>query len=106
MEWFELASTYQPPNPDLLSAYDRFRMWADDYRFWVIFVYLVLVYYLGFATRFRMPILKTLLLYVLLAVGAIVFTFLDTTLPVKGALLAAVIILVIIRLRIKPNAQK
>ncbi|MBO8162218.1 MAG: hypothetical protein H0Z34_00695 [Brevibacillus sp.] len=105
MEWFELASTYQPANPDALLAYDQFRLWADQNRFYIIFVYLIIVYHLGFATRHRLPLLKMVLLYVLLFAGAIVFSFLDVRLPVKAALMTAVVILVIVRLRIKPGAN-
>ncbi|WP_126425934.1 YlaH-like family protein [Brevibacillus marinus] len=105
MEWFVWASTYEPPNPAQLSLYDQFREWADDLRYPIIFVCLLIVYYLGFAPRLRMPLLKTLLLYVLLALGALVFSILDTTLPVKAALVTAIVLLLIIRLRNKPRAD-
>ncbi|REK61776.1 MAG: hypothetical protein DF221_15320 [Brevibacillus sp.] len=105
MEWLELASTYSPAAPDQLSAYDSFRLWADHYRTWIIFVELIIVYYLGFATRWRMPILKTLLLYVLLFIGALIFAILDVQLPVKSALLVAVAILVIVKMRNKPGER-
>ena len=103
MEWIQVASTYVPVNPEQLSAFDSFRLWADHYRAWIIFVQLILVYYLGFATRIRMPILKTLLLYILLFAGALIFAILDVQLPVKSAMLVAIAILVIVKLRIKPE---
>ncbi len=95
----QIASTYEPPNPGSLSAYDSFRLWADHYRTYIIFVYLIAVYYMGFAPRFRMPVLKLALLYLLLFIGAILFAFLDTTLPVRGALFAAIVLLLIVRIR-------
>ncbi len=104
MEWFELASTYIPADPTALSAYDSFRLWADQKaRAYIIFVELIAVYYLGFATRIRMPILKTVLLYVVLFAGALIFAILDVQLPVKSALLVAIAILVIVKLRVKPE---
>ncbi|MEJ8544631.1 YlaH-like family protein [Brevibacillus borstelensis] len=105
MEWFEFASTYAPSSTGELSAYESFRMWADHNRVWIIFVQLILVYYLGFATRVRMPILKTVLLYVSLFVGALIFGILDVQLPVKSALLVAIAILVIVKVRIKPEGS-
>lgn len=106
MDWIQLASTYTPANPDQLSAFDSFRMWADLNRAWILFVQLIIVYYLGFATRIRMPILKTILLYVLLFVGALIFAILDVQLPVKSAMLVAILILVIVKLRVKPEQNQ
>lgn len=103
MDWIQIASTYVPANPDQLTAYDSFRIWADKYRAWILFVELIIVYYLGFATRIRMPILKNLLLYILLFAGALIFAILDVQLPVKSAMLVAIAILVIVKVRIKPE---
>ncbi|ASJ54715.1 YlaH-like family protein [Brevibacillus sp. M2.1A] len=103
MDWIQIASTYVPTNPDQLTAYDSFRIWADKYRAWILFVELIIVYYLGFATRIRMPILKNVLLYILLFVGALIFAILDVQLPVKSAMLVAIAILVIVKVRIKPE---
>ncbi|USG67518.1 YlaH-like family protein [Brevibacillus ruminantium] len=105
MEWFDLVSTYSPSGAGEPSLYDSFRMWADHYRAWIIFVQLILVYYLGFATRIRMPILKNVLLYILLFAGALIFAILDVQLPVKSALLIAIAILVIVKVRIKPDGS-
>lgn len=103
MDWIQLASTYVPANPEQLSAFDSFRLWADHNRAWILFVQLILVYYLGFATRIRMPILKTVFLYILLFAGALIFAILDVQLPVKSAMLVAIAILVIVKVRIKPE---
>lgn len=103
MDLVQLASTYVPANPDQLTAFDSFRIWADQNRAWILFVELIIVYYLGFATRIRMPILKTLLLYILLFSGALIFAILDVTLPVKSAMMVAIAILVIVKVRIKPE---
>lgn len=67
---------------------------------------LILVYYLGFATTWRMPILKTVLLLVFLFVGALIFAILDVQLPVKSSMMVAIAILVIVKVRIKPDANK
>jgi len=99
----ELVSTYEPANPQALSFYDQFRLLADDYRTFIIFVCLVAVYYLGFAPERRLPILKTVLLYLLLFIGSLIFSILDVQLPVKSALLVAIAILVLVRVRIKPD---
>lgn len=106
MEWLQLASTYIPDNAASLSAYDQFRLWMDHNRVYIIFLCLIGVYYLGFATRIRMPILRTVLLYVVLFIGAIIFGILDVRLPVKAALLVAIVILLTVRLRLKPNSGK
>jgi hypothetical protein len=103
MEWFDLASTYSAADPSALSAYDSFRLWADRYRAYIIFFELIAVYYLGFATRIRMPLLKMVLLYLVLFAGALIFAILDVQLPVKSALLVAIAILVIVKLRVKPD---
>jgi len=105
MEWLDLVSTYEPANPANLSLYDQFMLWTNQYRALIIFVELILVYYMGFATRFRMPILKMVLLYAVLFMGAVVFSVLDTTLPVKAALFTAIVILIIVRVRVKPNSD-
>lgn len=101
MEWFDLVSTYEPTN-NPLSTYDQLRLWFDHQRTYVIFIYLILVYYAGFAPKVRMPILKTLLLLVALFVGAILFSILDVlNLPVRSALFVALIIMLLARLRRK-----
>ncbi len=105
MEWFQMVSDYVPANPDQLSAYDSIRMWFDHYRAYIIFIYLIIVYYLGFAERLRMPVLKTVLLYVLLFIGAIIFSILDVQLPVRSALFVAILLLVIVKVRIKPDKK-
>lgn len=104
MEWLQLASTYVPDNTAALSTYDQFRLWMDHIRVYIIFFCLIAVYYLGFATRVRMPVLKTVMLYIVLFIGAIIFGILDVRLPVKAALMVAIAILVIVRVRVKPDS--
>lgn len=106
MEWIELVSTYEPANPSALTFYDQLRMFLDDQRFYIIFVELIVVYYLGFATRIRMPILKNILLYLVLFIGAIIFTILDARLPIKSAMFVALVILIVVRLRSKPQKRE
>ncbi|WP_134685900.1 YlaH-like family protein [Brevibacillus migulae] len=105
MEWMELVSQYEPANPSALTFYDQLRMLLDHYRFYIIFVELFVVYYLGFATRIRMPILKTVLLVAVMLVGAVIFTILDVQLPVKSAMFVALVILVVVRLRSIPKKR-
>lgn len=105
MEWMELVSSYEPANPSALTFYDQLRMFLDEYRFYIIFVELFVVYYLGFATRVRMPILKTVLLVAVMLIGAVIFTILDVQLPVKSAMFVALVILVIVRLRSTPKKR-
>ncbi|MGD8189980.1 YlaH-like family protein [Brevibacillus ginsengisoli] len=101
MEWFDLVSTYEPTN-NPLSTYDQLRLWFDHMRTYVIFIYLILLYYTGFAPKGRMPILKTLLLIVVLFMGAMLFSVLDImNLPVRSALFVALIIMALARLRRK-----
>lgn len=103
MEWFDLVSSYDPADPNALTMYDSVRLFFDKYRWLVIFIYLIAMYYLGFATRIRMPLLKNVLLYVLLFIGAIIFSFFDTTLPIKSAFFVAVLLLLIVKFRVKPD---
>jgi hypothetical protein len=105
MEWLQLASTYEPVNAAQLSAYDSIRLWLDGNRTWIIYIELILVYYLGFAATIRMPWWKTALLLVFLFAGALIFAILDVQLPVKSALLVAIAILVIVKLR-RPAANR
>ncbi|WP_232698343.1 YlaH-like family protein [Brevibacillus daliensis] len=106
MEWIELASIYEPANPNSLTWYDLFFQWADLQRFWIIFVYLLIVYYLGFAERIRMPILKTAMLIILLLIGSIIFSILDTQLPVRGGLFVAILVLLVVKFRSKASKSR
>jgi hypothetical protein len=107
MEWIQLVTDYIPPNPDSLTFYDQVREWGDQYRFWIIFVYLIGLYYLGFATRFRMPVLKMVLLYLSFLVGAVVFTMLDAFgLPIRMALFVGILLMLLVKVRLKPNAPR
>ncbi|MGC5325563.1 YlaH-like family protein [Brevibacillus sp. SYSU BS000544] len=101
MEWVEMVSNYVSTN-NPPSSYDQLRIWFDDMRLFVIFALLIMVYYAGFATRMRMPILKTVLLWIALFVGAILFTILDVMgLPVRAALFVALLVMLLARLRRK-----
>lgn len=101
MEWVEMVSNYVSTN-NPPSSYDQLRIWFDNMRLFVIFALLIMVYYAGFATRMRMPILKTILLWIALFVGAILFTILDVMeLPVRAALFVALLVMLLARLRRK-----
>lgn len=101
MEWMDLASQFFPVNENAPTGYEQFRMFLDSQRTWIIFVELIAVYYLGFATQFRMPILKMLLLYLALFAGALIFAVLDVLAPVKSVLLLAMLVLMFAKLRKK-----
>jgi 4-hydroxybenzoate polyprenyltransferase len=60
---------------------------------------LAIVYKLGFAKR--LPILKSLIVYLVLVIGALPLAFLGTELPMVEALLLAVAVLAIVRFRMR-----
>ena len=63
----------------------------------VIFILSIVVYKLGFARK--LPILKSLVVYLMLAFGCIFMTFLGTGLPIIESLLIATVVLSLARLR-------
>lgn len=66
--------------------------------FCVIFALAIIVYKLGFAKK--LPILKSLLIYVILFLGCSVLTFLGYFLPIAEGLFIAAIILGIYKFRL------
>ncbi|WP_440620220.1 YlaH-like family protein [Bacillus subtilis] len=63
-----------------------------------IFVLAVIVFKLGFAKR--LPVLKSAVVYVFLALGCTVLTFLGVFLPVAEGLVVAALILIIYKIRL------
>lgn len=63
-----------------------------------IFVLAVIVFKLGFAKR--LPVLKSAVVYVFLALGCTVLTFLGVFLPVTEGLVVAALILIIYKIRL------
>nr|WGD76878.1 YlaH-like family protein [Bacillus subtilis] len=70
-------------------------MWS---LYGTIFVLAVIVFKLGFAKR--LPVLKSAVVYVFLALGRTVLTFLGVFLPVAEGLVVAALILIIYKIRL------
>jgi hypothetical protein len=72
---------------------------------WILYVFIyilaIIVYKLGFATK--LPLLKSLILYIVLALGCTLLTFLAVFLPVSEGLAVTALLLIAYRLR---NRQK
>ncbi|QGQ46998.1 YlaH-like family protein [Metabacillus sediminilitoris] len=64
----------------------------------------ILVYKLGFAKR--LPILKSLVIYLFLAFGCTVLTFLGIFLPVAEGLCVAALILIIYKIRLHQSKKQ
>ncbi|MCA1029915.1 YlaH-like family protein [Bacillus timonensis] len=70
----------------------------------VIFLLSVVVYKLGFAKK--LPILKSVMIYLFLALGCTVLTFLGVFLPVAEGLVVAALILIIYKIRLYQSKVK
>lgn len=75
-------------------------MW---YLYLTIFGLCIIVYQLGFAKK--LPLLKNLIIYVIMALGCTILCFLGVFLPMTEGLIIAIFVLAIYRLRLK-NAKK
>ncbi|KAA6442315.1 YlaH-like family protein [Bacillus atrophaeus] len=69
-----------------------------------IFVLAVIVFKLGFAMR--LPILKSAVVYLFLALGCTVLTFLGVFLPVAEGLVVAALILIIYKIRLHQSKKE
>lgn len=65
----------------------------------LIFVLSAVVYKLAFAEKQKLPLLKSFIIYLILALGCTVFTFLGAFLPVAEGLAVATILLLLYRIR-------
>lgn len=81
-------------NPDL-------GMWL---LYITIFLLSVVVYKLGFAKK--LPILKSLIIYIFLALGCTVLTFLGIFLPIAEGLVVAALILIIYKIRLHQSKKQ
>ncbi|MDQ0227032.1 YlaH-like family protein [Metabacillus niabensis] len=81
-------------NPDL-------GMWL---LYITIFLLSVVVYKLGFAKK--LPILKSLIIYIFLALGCTVLTFLGIFLPIAEGLVVAALILIIYKIRLYQSKKQ
>lgn len=82
---------------DLLFKDGEMSFGAFMILYLVILILSAIVYNLGFARK--LPILKTIIVYIFLAIGAFPLAFLGIALPFVEALLIATVILGIIRWR-------
>ncbi|MEC1733347.1 YlaH-like family protein [Bacillus mojavensis] len=69
-----------------------------------IFVLAVIVFKLGFAKR--LPVLKSAVVYLFLALGCTVLTFLGVFLPVAEGLVVAALILIIYKIRLYQSKKE
>lgn len=84
---------------ELMTDVDRFGI-ANWVYFILIFALLIFIYNKVFRTR-KLPILKSLLLYVLLAIGAFMLLLfqVDAGLPIVYSLGVAILLMLIVRIR-------
>jgi CHASE2 domain-containing sensor protein len=78
---------------------------------WLLYITIIIlsiiVYKLGFAKK--LPVMKSAVVYILLALGCSIFTFLGVFLPVAEVLLISVVVLGIYKIRLyqsKKNKQE
>lgn len=86
---------------DLLFVGNEMPLWGFLTLYGITTVLLAVVYKLGFAKR--LPILKSLIVYIILAIGALPLAFLGIALPLVEALLMATIVLIIVRIRMNKS---
>lgn len=84
---------------DLLFVDNEMSLGAFLILYAITAALLALVYKLGFAKR--LPILKAIIVYLVLVIGALPLAFLGIALPLVEALLIAVAILAIVRYRMR-----
>lgn len=84
---------------------DQIRHFMDTYPFYIIFVLGAIIYELGFSRK--LPVLKKVFIYILLAIGCIPLTVLRALgLPMIEAMLVAAGLLVFMRLRRPSNLRE
>jgi hypothetical protein len=76
-------------------------MW---YLYATVFVLCVIVYQLGFAKK--LPVLKNVVIYAVMALGCTVLTFFSVFLPVCEGLLVAIGVLGIYKLRLRNHRKE
>lgn len=94
----------------MVNVIDRLTFFASLYKvhenpergMWLlyitVFVLSAIVYRLGFARK--LPLLKNVIIYVLLALGCTILTFFAVFLPVAEGLVVAALVLIIYKLRL------
>ncbi|MFZ3588096.1 YlaH-like family protein [Bacillus sp. DJP31] len=84
-----------------VGEYPEVGMWL---LYGAIFLLSVLVYKLGFAKK--LPVLKSAVVYFVLALGCTFLTFLGVFLPVAEGLVAAAIVLIIYKIRLHQSKKE
>ncbi|GAB6932592.1 YlaH-like family protein [Calditerricola satsumensis] len=87
------------------AAWEAAVAFVRDHAYAVIFVLTVILYNLGFARK--LPLLKTAIVYLLLAIGCVPLTVLYALgLPIVPALLVGVALLVVVQIRRRAAARR
>ncbi|GAA0350587.1 YlaH-like family protein [Bacillus horti] len=89
---------------DLLFVGNEMPLWGFLVLYGMTTILLAIVYKLGFAKR--LPLLKSVIVYIMLAIGALPLAFLGIALPLVEALLIATAILIIVRFRMRKSDNK
>ncbi|MDQ0231315.1 YlaH-like family protein [Metabacillus malikii] len=80
----------------------------SDLGMWMLYITIfllsVIVYKLGFAKK--LPILKSVIIYIFLALGCTVLTFLGIFLPIAEGLVVAALILIIYKIRLHQSKKQ
>lgn len=84
-----------------VAEYPKVGMWM---LYLTILLLSILVYKLGFAKK--LPILKSLVIYLFLGFGCTVLTFLGIFLPVAEGLVVAALILIIYKIRLYQSKKQ
>ncbi|AGT31388.1 membrane protein [Geobacillus genomosp. 3] len=99
-----------------MNVFERLTFFASLYNvhdnpergMWLLYVTVLLlsalVYQLGFARR--LPMLKNVIIYTLLALGCTILTFFAVFLPVAEGLAVAALVLIIYKIRLKQAKQE
>ncbi|MGV3488865.1 MAG: YlaH-like family protein [Tuberibacillus sp.] len=77
--------------------------YASLILFLTIVVLSIIVYKLGFARK--LPILKSVVIYVFMLIGCVILTFLAYQLPIVGALFVSAVVLVIYKIRLHQSKK-
>lgn len=88
-----------------IAAWEAVAAFVRDHAYAVILVLTVIIYNLGFARK--LPLLKTVIVYLLLAIGCIPLTVLYALgLPIVAALLVGVALLTVVQIRRRASKRR
>lgn len=89
---------------DLLFVGDEMPLWGFLTLYGLTTVLLAIVYWLGFARK--LPLLKSIIVYIMLTIGAFPIAVLGIALPMVESLILATIVLGIVRFRMRASSGK